>query len=319
MKDEFGNEATYDFKNVQFKRYKITSSPGASDLEGAYGLAVGSIEVDESDEMWCYTFNGADYADFGFSEPYDFSSWHVRPTQAVIQQFGSPSIERLQECTRNVIQARQEDQDDFSLMSFKLPNNVFHCALTTTQVDELPFLKVGYCAGNKLGLNCYDNTFGHSQLFNVLGDYCYSNTFGYHCYSNIFGNNCCNNTFDHDCYGNTFGNNCYNNTFGNNCDRNTFNDNCYSNTFGNSCDDNTFGNACYSNTFSDSCGSNDFGDTCYSNIFGNSCSNNTFSDSCGSNDFGNSCSNNTFGNSCAGNTFGNYCTSNTFGNSCVLI
>ena len=95
MKDEFGNEAPYDFKNVQFKRYKITSSPGASDLEGMYGLAVGDIEVDTSDEMWCYTFNGADYADLGLSEPYDFSGWHVRPTQAVLQQFGGPSIERL--------------------------------------------------------------------------------------------------------------------------------------------------------------------------------------------------------------------------------
>lgn len=80
MKDEFGNEAPYDFKNVQFKRYKITSSPGASNLVGMYGLGIGNIEVDTSDEMWCYTFNGADYADFGFSEPYDFSGWHVRPT-----------------------------------------------------------------------------------------------------------------------------------------------------------------------------------------------------------------------------------------------
>ena len=80
MKDEFGNEAPYDFKNVLFKRYLITSSPGATSLEGMYGLAVASIEVDTSDEMWCYTFNGADYADFGLSEPYDFSGWHVRPT-----------------------------------------------------------------------------------------------------------------------------------------------------------------------------------------------------------------------------------------------
>lgn len=85
--------------------------------------------------MWCYTFNGADYADFGLSESYDFSGWHVRPTQAVIEQFGGPSIERLQECTGNVIQARQEDADDFSLMSFKLPNNVFHCALTLAPVS----------------------------------------------------------------------------------------------------------------------------------------------------------------------------------------
>ena len=80
MKDEFGNEAPYDFKNVLLKRYKITSSPGALGIVDTYGLAVGNIEVDESDEMWCYTFNGADYADFGLNEPYDFSGWHIRPT-----------------------------------------------------------------------------------------------------------------------------------------------------------------------------------------------------------------------------------------------
>lgn len=67
-----------------------------------YGLVVGGIEVDTSDEMWCYTFNGADYADFGLSEPYDFSGWHVRPTQAVLQQLGA-SVERLQECVGNMI------------------------------------------------------------------------------------------------------------------------------------------------------------------------------------------------------------------------
>lgn len=61
MKDEFGNEAPYDFKNVQFKRYRITSSPGATYLEGMYGLPVAGIEVDEEDIMWCYTFNGTDY------------------------------------------------------------------------------------------------------------------------------------------------------------------------------------------------------------------------------------------------------------------
>ena len=43
MKDEFGNEAPYDFKNMQFKRYEITLSPGATNLEGVYGLATTDI------------------------------------------------------------------------------------------------------------------------------------------------------------------------------------------------------------------------------------------------------------------------------------
>ena len=280
MKDEFGNEAPYDFKNVQFKRYKITSSPGETRLEGVYGLAVGGIEVDTSDEMWCYTFNGADYADFGFSEPYDFSGWHVRPTQAVLQQFGGPSIERLQECTENVILARQEDGGDYSLMSFKLPNNVFHCALTDIPVSELPFLKIGLCTANKLGYNCYNNTFGHRYNFNTFGNYCYNNTFSSGCRRNTFGSDCCDNTFGSYCYDNTFGSNCTGNTFGYDCTSNTFSGSCYNNTFSYDCCGNTFGSNCDFNTFGSNCDYNTFGSYCDFNTFGSNCDFNTFGSNC---------------------------------------
>ena len=79
MKDEFGNEAPYDFKNVLFKRYAISAVNGdtENDLVGMYGLPTSNVEVDESDAIWCYTFNGSDYEDFGLTEPYDFSGWHV--------------------------------------------------------------------------------------------------------------------------------------------------------------------------------------------------------------------------------------------------
>jgi len=53
-------------------------------LIGTYGLPVGNIEVDSESYMWCYTFNGADYSEKGLSEPYDFSGWHISPTNAVL-------------------------------------------------------------------------------------------------------------------------------------------------------------------------------------------------------------------------------------------
>ena len=62
--------------------------------------------------------------------------------------------------------------------------------------------------------------------------------------------------------------------FGNDCNYNTFGNSCYSNTFGNDCSSNTFGNYCYSNTFGDSCYSNTFGNDCYSNTFGEGAGNN---------------------------------------------
>lgn len=66
MKDEFGNEAPYDFKNVQVKRWRVTDSAEWRGIEGYMGvlddLPEGLTIEDESDWQWCYTFdkNGAD-------------------------------------------------------------------------------------------------------------------------------------------------------------------------------------------------------------------------------------------------------------------
>lgn len=183
-------------------------------------------------------------------------------------------------------------------MSFKLPNNVFNCALTITPVSELPFLTIGYCSRNKLGLNCYDNTFNHSQLFNVFGNNCYSNTFGHSCYGNVFGNGCNDNVFGDSCYSNTFGYGCYNIIIGSDCDSNTFGDNCNGNAIGGDCNSNVFGSNCNSNTFGDICDSNTFDDYCDNNAIGDRCNGNVFGGYCSSNTFGSDCNSNTLGDNC---------------------
>lgn len=86
MKDEFGNEAFYDFKNVQFKRYKITGCTNSPTIVGMYGLGLSGISVNSGDYEWCYTFNGIDYADRGLSSCYDFSGLHISPTDYVTSQ-----------------------------------------------------------------------------------------------------------------------------------------------------------------------------------------------------------------------------------------
>ena len=60
MIDEWNNDCPYDFKNIQFKRYKITKSKSSS-LVGTY-LATESIsniglEVDDNDYKMFYTFS----------------------------------------------------------------------------------------------------------------------------------------------------------------------------------------------------------------------------------------------------------------------
>jgi hypothetical protein len=61
MIDEFGNDCPYDFKNIQFKRYKISSvnNSNINDLVGTYhGINNGPAAVDSANFVWAYTFCG---------------------------------------------------------------------------------------------------------------------------------------------------------------------------------------------------------------------------------------------------------------------
>ena len=66
MRDEFGNECGYDFKNIQFKRWSVTDSVEGRNISGYMGvlnnLAEGLTIDDEDDWRWAYTFdsNGVD-------------------------------------------------------------------------------------------------------------------------------------------------------------------------------------------------------------------------------------------------------------------
>ena len=66
MRDEFGNECGYDFKNIQFKRWSVTDSVEGRNISGYMGvlnnIAEGLTIDDEDDWRWAYTFdsNGVD-------------------------------------------------------------------------------------------------------------------------------------------------------------------------------------------------------------------------------------------------------------------
>ena len=234
MKDEFGNECPYDFKNIQFKRYKITSSTASPSLVGQYATDYAKgVTVDSSKVYWCYTFSTDSLTDAsldGYSNGvYD---------NIILKYIGSSNRKIL---------------NDIVFIGTNNYGNRFGVN----------------CRSNTFGNSCYSNTFGSGSYNNTFGRGCYYNTFGNNCDSNTFGNNCYNNTFGIYCYSNTFGgSSCYSNTFGNNCYSNTFGNNCYNNTFGYSCYSNTFGNRCGSNTFGMYCYGNTFGNYCIYTIFG---------------------------------------------------
>ncbi len=250
MKDEWNNECPYDFKNIMFKRYKVTDdSPKGelADLTGQYlGVISGMTSLiieDENDFLWCYTFNllnGDACADLTIYK----------------------DNQLLSICCENIIGSCHVDMssDEGAIKKTKiLNNNVIQCTYTQAIL----------CGANTFGAICFDNTLYSSQgmvMANKISDLCYNNivsgmfnTFGNYCGSNTFGNYCGSNTFGNSCSNNTFGNSCYRNTFGNNCGSNTFGNDCYSNTFGNYCYYNTFGNGCYNNTFGNDCDYNTFG------------------------------------------------------------
>ena len=253
MKDEFGNECPYDFKNIMFKR-TIT-------LESGYP----ELDLEGGEDTWCYTFTATKYdiandawsgiIDGSLESPYEHMSDENTSTyhHNVIKEY---------------IPVYNDDEDRSKAGLMYLNNNVFLGYFEYNDGED--GYQYAYCS--------YSNNFGNN---------CYNNTFGNKCYGNTFGDECANNTFWNNCYGNTFRTYCSNNTF-RNCGNNTFRNTCNDNTFGNTCNDNTFGNGCSGNTFGNGCSGNTFGNDCRNNTFGSACYENTFGNDCSSITFGSS-------------------------------
>ena len=236
--DEWNNDCPYDFKNIQFKRYKITKA-NQSDLVGTYlGLKENnakSIEIDANDNIWCYTFtaqvavkteddfvipNNAPYIDGSLESPYrhmgdDSSTYHDNKIGSYLITYDDGEVPTL--CGK-----------------YYLPDNVFIGYFESTTNAVADDFCCAYCSYNI-----------------ALGNNCNSNSFGNDCYSNSFGNGCSYNSFGNNCFSNSFGNNCYSNSFGNNCNSNSFGNKCFFNSFGNGCSYNSFGNACCHNKLND--------------------------------------------------------------------
>lgn len=206
MRDEFGNECPYDFKNVQFKRYMATDSvSGREGLDGKYmvadvyagpqGLSVQDIE----DFIWAYTFS----SDSAGGEQTDYS---LADEHLVFGNVFRPYVDGL-------------------------PNNVMFGANNYNNSFGLN------CSYNSLGSNCYCNSFGDECYYNSCGDSNRNNS-----YSNVCNMNSCGS--DH--YGNSWGYNCCWNSLGNDCNCNSWGCYCNNNSWGNYVTQSTlFGNVSY--------------------------------------------------------------------------
>ena len=219
MIDEWGNDCPYDFKNVQFKRYKVSDdSPNGelADLDGTYigtNAEMQSLSVpDETDFVWAYTFSLGDR----FSTPVD-ASLIGYTTEDLGEGYGYKGYygdNIILPCTCH------QTTDDEQLSVFCLNNIVWF----TNNVRYRSLI-----SGTRIDSECLNMTLsGHGTHIMhdcqnvIMGDGCLGNTLGVGCFLNTFGNDCGGNTFGNYFQQNTFGNNCWNNTFGNGCGSNTF-------------------------------------------------------------------------------------------------
>ena len=152
MRDEWGNECSYDFKNMQFKR-RLTN--GRYDAEG--------------DEEYVYTFNAyynGEHEDESLNKITPvIDSWCINnKINSLYYYYNSNTIQKL----NNIVFLAYDAEGDGAMR--------YHYGNTFGNM----------CYDNTFGNHCFCNTFGNSCFNNVFGDTCAHNIFN-HCTNSQFG------------------------------------------------------------------------------------------------------------------------------------
>jgi hypothetical protein len=262
MKDEFGNEAPYDFKNILFKRYKVTGCnytkptekillPTDMFCDDIYGSNTLSYEIDDEwpkfitncspgrypffahknnyifkydTSMWtyCYTFNNC-FTDSDFM----FSDASLYERQ-ISQNMNHIYEDKIYGTSYG---AYGEYETSCPYNNIIKPYHVLVCydddvVYNVLKLNNIVFTKYDNRYSEATGIAyAQDDTNEDTSPETFLG-------FLYSVHDNVI---------EEDCYGMTLGNYCYSNTFGQDCDYNTFGQYCYSNTFGKNCGYNWLG------------------------------------------------------------------------------
>ena len=256
MIDEFDNDIPYDFKNIQFKHPKDTTTYP----HYYYTFASGNVEdnTDCSLNIACVCYSNTIKNTILKGE-------NINETPMSLNQIIFIGIV----CVSNTF---GYDCNSNSFGNF-CGYNTFGSSCTGNTFGD-------GCVNNTFGSVYDNNTFGAGCMFNTFGNDYMNNTFGSNYEKNIFGSSYGNNTFGDNYQYNIFGNYYMNNTFGSSYNSNTFGNDICRNIVGNNCWKNSFGNHCVDNTIGDNFQSNTLGNECAEITFGNYCSYNTFGNMC---------------------------------------
>ena len=280
MKDEWGNQCPYDFKNIQFKRCycELEEFDGNGCYLAIPGMTTGpdndTLPAEEDDNfIWVYTFSCLASLDEDVAD---------HPEQA--------------DASMGMFTTENEMQPDYG-DSPRPSNNIMEPYFISQSIDDGPLLKVRalpnitfqqffadeysyHCSENHISGACHDwscrsKNFYNNNFSEAKVEYCYFS--GIYIQYNTFSGNVQYNTFSGYIYQNTFSGNVGNNTFSGNVQRNTFSGYVEKNTFSGEVFNNTFSGEVGYNTFSGYVWYNTFsGDVRY-NTFSGDVENNTFS------------------------------------------
>ena len=254
MIDEFNNDCPYDFKNIQFERYKITQCPKCKTLVGKYAAKESNkYEINKSQSIWAYTFTHID--DAGHILDHSIVG-------ATMPNNKSYYVGVYNNKISSVLSYLYPGSDKPAQFQYRLNNICFISDSVTSKGFSYG------CYSNVFESNCHSMTFGTSCNSNAFGEYCYENTFGDAIWFQSIGKECNNNIFGNGHKYNTLGGSCSNNIFGTNYKYNTLGYNCYNNEFGDNYFHNSFGISNYALKLGNDLQSNTFLNYCSYIVFG---------------------------------------------------
>lgn len=169
MKDEFNNECSYDFKNIQFIRQLDED---------------GNLDLENGSDTWCYTFGG--------------NQWDRSIPQEEVKIFNHNSIcpyytgcDGAFSLPNNVFLGNSECMTKNNKLAWLCTDNTF-----ATE-----------CQNNTLGFNSSNNIFGYSCKNNIFGNDCNDNKLGDSVQNVTFETGCINNIIPSNTYCSKFENN----------------------------------------------------------------------------------------------------------------
>ena len=265
MKDEFGNECSYDFKSILFERFFI-QAPAIVNvyqdwINGNYYSALSKTLQDQPTIIPSYVSLNGTGDDTRFYYTFDTGS----TAEMYIPESKQTETVPVELTWYNIQQGKNTCRDNHFAYTCNL-HNVVSNGETTINIDKNKIvLGNNVFIGTEFVSNtCSDQGFAYNTILNSAK----YNSFGGNFAFNIIGENFTNNVFGHDCKLNILARNFQYNTTGNKFQRNCIiddnRDNLYkesfiSNSLSHSITDNIFGNNINNSEFPDHFKNNELG------------------------------------------------------------